>query len=151
MDLRFRAGLLSKSCQNLEHFPVYRQDLAEADKQQRSALAWTRFAIQSLLPIKAAKVLTSYSSHHALIALLAGDSRATGGKQAQVVRIRNVSAGQYVEVEPQTVRDALNYLKSIPGFGNGVLQRVGTGLAPDTRLQQGQDYVFVPGPISTSS
>lgn len=82
--------------------------------------------------------------------LLAGGSGAGSGAQAQVVRIKNASAGQISEVEPQTARDALQYLKNIPGFGNGVLQNKNfTGLAPDTRLDPRQEYVFVPGPNSS--
>ncbi|GAQ78986.1 hypothetical protein KFL_000220170 [Klebsormidium nitens] len=74
-----------------------------------------------------------------------GGSEAASGAQARVVRIRNASAGQISEVEPQTARDALQYLKNISGFSSGVLQnKNGTGLAPDTRLDPSQEYVFVP-------
>jgi hypothetical protein len=63
----------------------------------------------------------------------------------QPVRINNPAAGRVANVEPQTAGEALIYLRSTPGFGQGILQRPdGTGLAPGTRLELAKDYIFVP-------
>lgn len=64
---------------------------------------------------------------------------------AQAARIVHSSTGRTSSVEPQTAQDAQEYLKNLSGFGPGVLQRKdGTGLAPGSRLQPGQEYVFMP-------
>jgi hypothetical protein len=53
--------------------------------------------------------------------------------------------GASQSVEPQTVAQALAALKGMPEFGDGALTtKGGTLLAPDTRLQPGGEYIFVP-------
>jgi hypothetical protein len=70
-----------------------------------------------------------------------GDSGASA-QAARIVHSRH--ADQTSNMEPQTVQAAQEYLRNLPGFGPGVLQRKdGTGLAPGSQLQPGQEYVFV--------